>query len=148
MHIEPSKSHPDGKTTRQYHCAFNKNRKDILVPLEMELIAEEYFQSLTGAPKADDLGYKNGNAYDHLIRGWTRYWNEVIMPATPLDPDWVKALIATESAFNPKAGIQPKRKKAKGLMQLFPETTEALRNERGELKARQTRYLGSSDDRL
>jgi hypothetical protein len=134
LHVEPSQKHPDGKTTRHYHCALNKNRKDVLFPLEMEIMADEHFSSLTGAPKADDLGYDNGNAYDRLIRGWTEYWNEVLNPLTPLDPDWVKALIATESAFDPEAGIRPKRKKAKGLMQLFPETMEALRDEHGELK--------------
>jgi hypothetical protein len=102
--------------------------------LEMEIIAEKYFHRLTGAPSADNLGYKDGNSYDIFIRGWTRYWNEVLKPNTPLDPDWVKALIATESGFYPLAGIKPRKKKAKGLMQLTGQTTEALRNQKGELK--------------
>jgi len=64
----------------------------------------------------------------------TQYWNEVLLPKERLDPDLVKALIATESAFNPHAGIKPRPKKAKGLMQLTRQTTQALRDQKGELK--------------
>lgn len=134
MHIKPSRKHPDGTTTRHYHCAYNKNRKDVLFPFEMEIMAEQHLSALAGAPKADNLGYDDGNTYDEFIRGWTRYWNEVLKADNPLDPDLVKALIATESGFHPNAGINPRAKKAKGLMQLTGRSTEILRNEHGELQ--------------
>ena len=100
----------------------------------MEVMTEDHFSTLAGPPKADDLGYDNGNTYDDFIRGWSKYWNEVLKPSDPLDPDLVKALIATESAFHPNSGIKPRPKSAKGLMQLTKQTTEILRNEGGELK--------------
>jgi hypothetical protein len=40
-----------------------------------------------------------------------KYWNEVLKPETPLDPNLVKALIATESAFEKNSGIKPRKKK-------------------------------------
>ena len=101
----------------------------------MQLIAEEHFSGLAGLPKADDLGFgSRGNAFDAVIRGWTQYWNEVLKPTVALDPDLIKALIASESGFNTNSGIKRRRKSAKGLMQLTSQTTESLRNEHGELK--------------
>lgn len=133
--IPVSENHPDGKTHVHFYCKNIKSGKDVLVKLEMELMASEHFSSLSGPPKADDLGFKtNGNSFDTFIRGWTQYWNEVLKPADALDPDLVKALIASESGFNPNSGIKGKRRSAKGLMQLVPKTTETLRNEKGELK--------------
>jgi Transglycosylase SLT domain len=133
--ITPSRHHPDGKTIVHFYCKDIESGKGVLVPLEMQVIASEHFSHLAGPPKADDLGFKtDGNAYDPLIRGWTKYWNEVLKPAEALDPDLIKALIASESGFNTFSGIKGRRRSAKGLMQLIPGTTEVLRNEHGELK--------------
>ena len=44
--------------------------------------------------------FDDANKYDVLIRGWVRYWNEIFQPKNPLDPNLVKALMATESSFN------------------------------------------------
>lgn len=62
------------------------------------LIADNYFSSLAGPPTAGKLPYENSDRYDMLIRGWTRYWNDVLQPRDLLDPDLVKALIGTESS--------------------------------------------------
>ena len=40
------------------------------------------------------------NDYDQLITGWVKYWNEVLKTKIPLDPNFVKALMASESSFN------------------------------------------------
>lgn len=53
LHIRPSENHPDGKTTRHYHCAFNRNRKDVLNPFEMQIMAEDHFSTLDGPPKTE-----------------------------------------------------------------------------------------------
>ncbi len=49
-----------------------------------------------------DFG-KDGIKYDDLIALWTKLWNDIFKVTPPLDPDTVKALIASESSFNPKA---------------------------------------------
>jgi hypothetical protein len=125
-------------------CIPNPSGLDQIYAVELAVIAERYFSSLSGPPKADSLGFKRGNDFDHLIRGWTRYWNEVIGAQDPLDPDLVKALIATESRFNPKArppGKSPRR--ARGLMQITSDTREILASETGELKD----FLVNVDDK-
>jgi len=110
----------------------------------MTEIAERFFASPSGPPQADTLDFPRGDEFDPLIRGWTRYWNEVMGESDPLDPNLVKALIATESRFNPKArppGKSPRR--ARGLMQITSQTREILSDEAGELKD----YLVNVDDR-
>lgn len=66
-----------------------------------------------------------------MIRGWTRYWNDIFKPAEPLDPGLVKALIATESGFDPSS--KSKISSAKGLMQLLNSTINYL-NDPEEMK--------------
>ncbi|MGK5084131.1 transglycosylase SLT domain-containing protein [Bdellovibrionota bacterium FG-1] len=116
-------------------CADNPSGLDQIYSEELTIIAERYFSTLSGLPKADSLGFERGNDFDPYIRGWTRYWNEVLGEKDPLDPDLVKALIATESRFNPTAmppGKNPRR--ARGLMQITSKTREILSDESGELK--------------
>ncbi|MFM8269078.1 MAG: transglycosylase SLT domain-containing protein, partial [Pseudomonadota bacterium] len=67
--------------------------------------------------------------------GWTKYWNDVFKPQTPLDPDIVKALIASESGFDPTILANKKNKNsARGLMQITNDTRKILGDEKGELK--------------
>lgn len=132
-HIPPSKAHPGGLvTTVHEHCAANPSHKDQLSHGEIQYIANKYFSSLSGPltksvltnlfPKADN--------YDVEIRGWVRYWNDIFHLDVPLDPNLIKALIATESSFE----IQPKgRSRAYGLMQLMPKTFSILHDIKGEL---------------
>jgi hypothetical protein len=129
LHVKPSKKNPDGITTRHYTCVKNPDYKDALYPHEIEQIAETHFASLTGPPKAYSFKRPNGNSYDSLIRGWTRYWNEVLKPTEALDPDLVKALIFTESSFRAKLHYRT----ARGLMQILSTSVKALKNYKGEL---------------
>lgn len=76
-----------------------------------------------------------GIAYDELIAGWVQYWNDVLQPDIPLDPNLFKALVASESSF--RAGIlaDPKKpKSARGLTQITDDTRKILGDEKGELK--------------
>ena len=102
----------------------------------MLAIAKHEFPKLDGVPCSYNLGFKKGNDFDSSIRGWTRYWNEVFRPTMPLDPNLVKALVATESGFNPKAATRVKSasKQAVGLIQLTGDTVNILKDEKGELK--------------
>lgn len=82
----------------------------------------------------DSLDFPNGNSYDHLIAGWTKFWNEILNPKVPLSPDFVKALIATESGFRISRDTNSKDGAARGLIQLTENTRKILQNQKGELQ--------------
>jgi len=128
--VPVSEKNPDGKTIRHGHCRANPSRKDIIKPDEIIEIAQTNFSDLQGPPTPNNLGFKDGNKYDHLIRGWVKYWNEVLKPNEPLDPNLIKALIASESGFNliPKEGNAGSAGKARGLIQITDKA------QKGELK--------------
>jgi hypothetical protein len=141
--VPPTDKRPGYHTTRDGHCATNPTRgkskviKDYLTAEEMQMIADKHFSNLSGPPASGKLPeYVVGaDNFDHFIRGWTKYWNDVFKPDEPLDPDLVKALIATESSFElkplaPNAGIAGK---AHGLIQLTDQAIKALGDPKGEL---------------
>lgn len=118
------------------HCVTNPSRKDQIYSDELEYIAEKYFNELSGPPVNKTLGYSQGNKYDKLIRGWCKYWNDIYPSNNPLDPNLVKALIATESGFRTTIKIKDGKGQgyATGLMQVTDSTQKILSNENGELK--------------
>lgn len=137
IHIPPSKKNPNGSVTiRHAHCATNRSHKDELSYDEIQYITDTYFSHLQGLPSTPIIlikEYPKANDYDLQIRGWTKYWNEVFQPDDPLNPNFVKALILTESGFD----IDPKiklNKNAHGLMQILTETLHYLSDTKGELK--------------
>ncbi|MCM2323423.1 MAG: lytic transglycosylase domain-containing protein [Oligoflexia bacterium] len=84
-------------------------------------------------PKDGKLGFRDGNRYDELIAVWVDFFNEkfgVTPPDCPLDPDVIKALIASESGFEKN----PKNPQAIGIAQITPETLRILLNPEGETK--------------
>jgi hypothetical protein len=103
----------------------------------MNEIAEKQFSKLrkSDLPTRGLEEYEGSDAYDHLIGGWTRFWNEILQPDVPLDPSLVKALIATESRFKAKAVIRAGKRAgmARGLMQVTSWSAEILKDEKGEL---------------
>lgn len=137
LHIPPSQTHPEGSTaTRRGHCAKNPSGKDQLYPDEIGEISKQQFSQVKEKPCSLNLGFKkNGAAFDDFIAGWTQYWNDVLQPKVPLDPNTVKALIASESGFNPKILANKKNQNsARGLMQITNEALKTLGNEKGEIK--------------
>ena len=135
--IPPSKNNPGGSTTiRHAHCADNPSKKDQLYPDEIQEMAQQNFSTVKEKPCPLGLEFKEkGNHYDDLIAGWTKYWNDVLKPDIPLEPNVVKALIATESGFDAKILANKKDKNsARGLMQMTNESRKILGNEKGELK--------------
>jgi len=133
-HIAPSKEHPDGTVARWHeHCADNPSRKDELSFDEIQYISKTYFASLSGPPTAGVLTkeFDDADKYDNEIRGWTQYWNDIFLPEDKLNPNLVKAIIATESSFreNPK-----EMKSAHGLMQIQDGTLHYLSDTKGELR--------------
>ncbi len=137
LQIPPSKKNPGGSTTiRHAHCADNPSKKDQLYPDEIKEITLLNFSKVREKPCPMGLEFKEkGNQYDDLIAGWTKYWNDVLKPDIPLEPNVVKALIATESGFDAKILANKKDKNsARGLMQMTNESRKILGNEKGELK--------------
>lgn len=137
MKIPPSKKNPaGGVTVRRGHCAANPTGKDQLYPDEIREIAERNFSKVKKKPCSSDLGFKNrGNQYDNFISGWTKYWNDIFKPKIPLNPNVVKALIASESGFRPEMlADKENSNSARGLMQLLNSTRKNLGDEKGELQ--------------
>ncbi|MBC7690317.1 MAG: transglycosylase SLT domain-containing protein [Methylotenera sp.] len=127
-HNPPSKTHPEGSTSNvRWHCARNPTGKDQLYADEIREIAAQHFSGLKNKPCPLSLGFPNGSKYDDLISGWVQYWNEVLKPDQPLDPNLVKALIASESNFYPeKLNNKKDSNSARGLMQITNETRKLL----------------------
>lgn len=126
-----------GKVTdHDGHCRKNPSKKDLLKGDEMELIStSDLFLNPKVKVSKNDLkmglvSLEKQNQYDDLISGWTAYWNDVFQLKNPLHPNYVKALMATESTFDPKAKA-PNPKKiglARGLMQLTERTTRLAKD--------------------
>ncbi|HLE10305.1 MAG: hypothetical protein A2504_04600 [Bdellovibrionales bacterium RIFOXYD12_FULL_39_22] len=121
------------------HCRKNPTGKDIIKGDEIDQVAQtERFKNAsvrTSNVKLEDI--ENSNLYNEIIAGWTAYWNYMFKVNPPLHPNHVKALIATESSFDPKSfnGTNPKRiGPARGLMQLTEDTQGNLSGDRKELK--------------
>jgi len=139
-HIQPTYTKGDGTVVHRHPvsagCCDNPSKKDQIYSEELERIAKKYFESLDGPPVNYDLDFPNGNLFDTFIRGWTRFWNEVMRPVTPLDPNFVKALIATESGFRANINTKDSAKNgyARGLMQVLDSSLKILGDKRGELE--------------
>jgi hypothetical protein len=126
-------------TDHDGHCRENKKSKlEFFHADELIMIAQAHFDSLNFDPEAipvpDSLGFPNGNKYDLLIAGWTKFWNDVLKPKDPLDPNFVKALIATESSFNLVKDQSSHDGPARGLIQITETSRKILQDLKGELK--------------
>jgi hypothetical protein len=126
-------------------CVINKTGKDQLYSDEISKIAAKYFPNLTDLPTGGLLPkYPDETEFDSVIAGWTKYWNEVLTPTEPLDQNLVKALIATESGFDPKAWNKIRGTgRARGLMQVKDESVKLLSYRGKELK---DHFLNLKDD--
>lgn len=138
-------SHVDAHTRKKFNvkehyrkgsCVKNKSGKDVLYDDEIFLMANSYFSKLKPKISKNTIGYKKGNDYNQLIDGWVKYWNDIFKPKVPLDPDFVKVMIATESSFNPKSKAYAGKRAghALGLMQVTEQTAKYLAGHRKELR--------------
>ncbi|MDD4973849.1 MAG: transglycosylase SLT domain-containing protein [Bacteriovorax sp.] len=120
------------------HCRKNSSGKDIIHGEEIDLIANsEKFKTVTVKTSNKILEKKASSVlYDDLISGWTAYWNDQFKIEPFLPPNYVKALIASESMFDPEAENpnKPPIGMARGLMQITVDSQKRLSGERKELK--------------
>lgn len=132
------------------HCRKNPLGKDRLTGDEIELISKSaQFNAVKNLPQAYNGNGKipDANKYDQLIAGWCTYWNEIFRPDAPITADFIKALIESESTFNPKAKAENKKNigKARGLIQLTEATLKILKDRKGEIK---DHYIDLTKDEL
>jgi hypothetical protein len=121
------------------HCRKNPSGKDLIKGEEVVKVATSSKFKNVKTKTSDGIidNAPRNNLFDELISGWTAFWNNVFLVDPPLDPDYVKALIATESMFNPNAENKKNSKRigpARGLMQITEETQKILSGEKKELK--------------
>jgi hypothetical protein len=122
--------------SRSATCALNPSGKDQLYPDEIHEISKIYFDNKLKMPCLIATSGKPLEKFDLFIAGWTHYWNDIFKPKEKLDPNFVKALIDSESSFREKIKIKTKSGKiiAWGLLQLKNDTRKILGDENGELK--------------
>jgi uncharacterized protein with HEPN domain len=135
--VPPSTKNPDGTTDVREHCRKNPSGKDQLYPQEMDSMLQRFLHEFQGQRLNELTEFPESSAYDQQILFWTEYWNELLAGASGnLDANLVKALMGSESGFNPR--VKPvkagKGNFARGIMQITDQTRKILANEKGELK--------------
>ena len=121
------------------HCRRNHSGKDILPSDEIEFISNSLnFKENKSLPCPYNGKEKiiNANDYDVLISSWCKYWNDIFRPDIPIDPNFIKALIYSESRFNANAITKNKMPAgpARGLIQLTEQSLDILKDKKGEIK--------------
>lgn len=135
MRVPASDKNLTGITIRRPHCARNPRKRQTLTLREVARIEKLPSFKSRKKPCPLKMGFAKGARYDDLIAGWVKYWNEIFKPERPLEANLIKALIASESSFEPMKLADPKNPKSgRGLMQLLDLSRRILADEKGELK--------------
>jgi len=129
MHVPVSKKNPTGITIRDRHP--RRLEGTYLDREEIASVFKAYDRKGITFPISKKLEHKNSDKYDELIAVWTDYFNKKFGANPPLDPDVVKALIASESGFR---ADPPENKIAFGIAQITTESFKALQDPKGEVK--------------
>ena len=102
-HVPVSKKNPDDITIVDQHKRHIEGR--YLDQKMIEEIFKSYNKKNIKYPAKNKLGLPNENEFDDYIAVWCDYFNKKLELSIHLEPDILKALIASESSFNPKAKI-------------------------------------------
>lgn len=121
------------------HCRKNPSGKDRLAGDEIELVSNlSPFKDSKNLPLpySGKIKVKNAENYDILIAGWCKYWNEIFKPDILIEPNFVKALMESESTFDPNAVAKNKQPigPARGLIQITEATCRILKDRNGKIK--------------
>lgn len=128
MHVPFSKKNPTGITIRDQHIRHLKGT--YLDSSEIENVFKNYDKKNILYPAKEALTQPNSDEYDDSIAVWCDYFNKKFNTKPPLEPNVVKALIASESDFVE----DPKNPKAIGIAQITPDALKALQDPNGEVK--------------
>lgn len=130
LHVPVSKKNPTGITIRDRHL--RRLKGTYLDTDEINSIFKNYDRKGIIYPAKGKLkDYPGADKYDEAIAVWTDYFNKKFNADPPLDPDVVKALMASESGFRVDP---PENKKAFGITQITPSTLNIVQNPEGEAK--------------
>lgn len=129
LHVPVSEKTPTGVTIRDRHP--RRLKGSYLDCEEIETVFKSYDRKNIIFPAKSKLPYPKSDDYDEIIAVWTDYFNRKFNAAPLLDPDVIKALIASESGFREDPS---ENKKAFGIAQITPESFFALQNPKGEVK--------------
>ena len=129
LHVQVSNKNPTGITIRDQH---QRRLPGTSLSLEdIKSIFKNYNLSSLIYPNPNKLDFPNGNQYDEIIAVWTDYFNQKFNSISPLHPNVVKALIASESGFR---SDPPENKVARGITQITKQTLKTLQDPKGETK--------------
>lgn len=126
--VPVSKKNPSGRTIVDRHLRYIEGQY-----LDFGLIDQtfkDYEKKNIIQPGKGKFLLPNADKYDDYIAVWVDYFNKKLNLKFPLDPDMVKALIASESTFKPEAI----NKNATGLTQITTDTLKILQDLSGESK--------------
>jgi hypothetical protein len=129
LHVPVSKRNPSGITIRDQRL--RRLKGTYLSREDIANIFNKYDKKNIEYPTKNKLKLDNSDAYDDIIAVWTDYFNNKFKANPPLDPDVVKALIASESKFKTNPTGNPK---ATGIAQITPSTQIIIQNPKGEAK--------------
>lgn len=130
LHVPVSEKNPTGITIRDRHP--RRLKGTYLDTAEIESIFKSYDRKGIVYPTKGKLpNYKDADKYDDALAVWTDYFNKKFNADPPLDPDVVKALMASESGFRTNP---PENKKAFGITQITPSTLKIVQDPKGEAK--------------
>jgi hypothetical protein len=143
MRVPVSKKNPTGITLRRQHP---RRVYEALSANEIKSIIKNYKTKNITFPTAERLKkYKNSDTFDQIIAIWCDYFNQKfppVPPDAPLDPDVVKALLASESSF---LTDPPGNSKATGIAQITAETLRVLQDPDGEAKEHLFKEISKRD---
>ncbi|MBC7458476.1 MAG: lytic transglycosylase domain-containing protein [Bdellovibrionaceae bacterium] len=123
-----SKKNPAGRTIVDRHLRHIDGQ--YLDLNQIDVTFKNYGKKIILYPAKGKLNLPNEDKYDDLIAVWVDYFNKKLNLKSPLDPDMIKALIASESTFNPNVV----NAKATGLTQITTDTLKILQDLGGESK--------------
>ncbi len=127
LRVPVSEKNPTGTTVRDRHL--RRLKGTYLDAKEIQSVFENYDRKNLVYPAKGKLKQKDSDKYDEIIAVWCDYFNKKFS-SDLLDPDVVKALIASESDFREN----PRNPKATGIAQITPETFDAIQDPKGEVK--------------
>lgn len=130
LHVPVSDKNPKGITIRDRHLRRLEGTYLDLAGIESTFIGYNH-QDIAYPTKNKLKEFDDADKYDEIIAVWTDFFNKKFNVSPSLDPDIIKALIASESGFR---ADPPENKKALGIAQIIPKTLETVQDPNGEAK--------------